>query len=109
MLTMGFALEARQFRRGGELALEEELLARGVAVIESLRAGLVPLREGAVAAEVAWPGDPGGERFGFSLELEATDIEDVCRIVVRGRALGVGRLHDLELETRIWSGGEPCR
>jgi prepilin-type N-terminal cleavage/methylation domain-containing protein len=108
VLLFGFALQARLFLRGNDIAVEEELLARGAAVAESLRAGVLPLRSGTVDGSLAWPGPEQAERFSFTLEVAPTDTDGVCRVSIRGRGVGRGRLHDVALETRVWVAGGPC-
>lgn len=106
LFDLGLQLQARSIRQG--LEQEADLLRRAEAVLESVRAGFHPLAAGSVEPELAWPHPPEREVL-MLLEVEATDLDDVCRVRVWGSSADArGRRHDVTLETLVWKRGAPC-
>lgn len=107
LFELGLQWQGARVRRG--LEAEVELLARAQAAVESVRGGAHPLRSGPVDSILAWPilGDDGG--VALQLEVEGTEVPGLCHLTVQGRSDdGLGRLHTLTLETRVWQPGSPC-
>ena len=107
MLDLGLRAQSREIE--ARAAAEADLLRRAGAVIESVRAGLHPLRTGPVDASRAWPW-PAGPGVGMVLRVGATETAGVCRLVVWGHAAALrGPPHEVELATMVWQPGSPCR
>jgi prepilin-type N-terminal cleavage/methylation domain-containing protein len=108
-LLLDLGLQAQSREIDARLAAETELSRRAEAVIESVRAGVHPLRSGPVDPDRAWPIAPESP-LSMILDVDLTDVSGLCRLVVRGHARGRrGRPHEVQLETLIYQPGSPCR
>jgi prepilin-type N-terminal cleavage/methylation domain-containing protein len=106
LLDLGLQAQSRELE--GRLAVEDDLLRRAEAAIESVRSGVHPLRTGPVDPDLAWPttADPA---LSMILVVDPSGVAGLCRLTVHGRNRGLrGRLHDVELETLIWQQGSMC-
>ena len=108
-LMLDLGLQARSRELDTRLAAEADLLRRAEAVVESVRAGVHPLRSGAVDPMHAWPIAPDPD-LAMILLVDTTEVSSLCRVTVRGRMRARrGPAHDVELVTLIWQPGSPCR
>lgn len=106
LFDLGLQLQARAAREA--LEREADLLRRVEAVLESVRAGVHPLRRGAVDPALAWPSLPERDVVAV-LEAEPSGLDGLCRVRVRATATGPrGRPHQVSLETLIWRREAPC-
>ena len=107
MLDLGLQAQSRELDT--RLAAEAELLRRAEAVVESVRAGVHPLRSGAVDPMHAWPSAPDPD-LAMILLVDTTEVSSLCRVTVRGRMRARrGPEHDVELVTLVWQPGSQCR
>jgi hypothetical protein len=107
-LMLDLGLQARSRELDTRLAAEADLVRRAEAVVESLRAGVHPLRSGAVDPTLAWPSAPDGD-LAMILLVDTTEVPSLCRVTVRGQVRARrGPPHDVELVTSIWQPGSPC-
>ena len=108
-LLLDLGLQAQSREIDARLASETELSRRAEAVVESVRAGVHPLRSGPVDPDLAWPNQPGSP-LSMILDVGVTEVSGLCRVVVRGQSRGRrGQRHEVQLETLIYRQGSPCR
>jgi hypothetical protein len=118
LLDLGLQAQARALE--ARLAAEADLLRRAEALLESVRAGVHPLRSGPALGQLAWPAaaDPELE---MTLVVEPTELAGLCRVAVEGRLplerrgaprpfarAGGSAEHDVALDTLVWQPGAPC-
>ncbi len=108
LLEVGAQWQSREVLH--RLAIESALLASAQATVESVRAGVLPLKSGPVDPMLASPIDAleGGEEL--TLEVGTSVVAGLCRLTVRGRIRDRrGRSHSIELKTQVWRPGASCR
>ena len=106
-LVLEAGLQTRHRAVRDRLASERLTVERVEAVVESVRAGLHPLRDGPI--DEALLSLDGGGAFRAELEVEPTSVPGVCHLRVLGRSVGAAsHLHEVTLETRVWHAGGSC-
>jgi prepilin-type N-terminal cleavage/methylation domain-containing protein len=106
LLDLGLQAQSRELEQ--YLGAEADLVRRAEAAIESVRAGVHPLRSGPVDPALAWPSaaDPP---VAMILVVDPSDVDGLCRLMVRGQSRSArGRPHDVTLETLVWRPGAAC-
>lgn len=108
-LLLGGGIHWRIEAIGRGLDTEVELLRNAHSVVESLRAGALPLRSSPVDEALAGL-EPSGEMRNMNIVVEPTDLSGLCHVLVQGRSRAKrSGWHDVSLETRVWRPGASCR
>ena len=108
LLEVGAQWQSREVLH--RLAIESALLASAQATVESVRAGVLPLKSGPVDPMLASPIDALEVGEELTLEVGTSVVAGLCRLTVRGRVLDRrGRSHSIELKTQVWRPGASCR
>jgi prepilin-type N-terminal cleavage/methylation domain-containing protein len=106
LLDLGLQAQSREIE--ARLAAESDLLRRAEATIESVRAGVHPLRSGPVDPVLAWPtvADPA---LSMMLVVDPTGVPGLCRVMLHGQTRARrGRPHDIDLDTLVWQPSSSC-
>ena len=107
LLDLGLQAQSREIET--RLAAESDLLRRAEAAIESVRAGVHPLRTGPVDPALAWPAvaDP---TLSMILVVDPAGVPGLCRVMLHGQVRARrGQPHDIDLDTLVWQPSSTCR